>query len=244
MNALILGATTGLGRAISEALARRGDGLLLAATDPRDLDAQANHLRLKYNVNVKTVAADASCPKDCVDNLIAAAANLGEISGLFFPLGTSSVEDTGRLSLVAARRLIDVNLVTVIAVISDFLPKMISSSKGYIVGFGSVAAVRGRRRNMVYSAAKRGLASYFESLRHLSVGSQIRVQYYTLGYIATQQTFAHKLFFPPASPNAIADTVVRDLDKFCGARYLPRYWAIIARIVSLTPWFVFKRLDF
>ena len=244
MNALILGASAGLGRALSEALAAHGHSLLLAASDRRDLDAQARHLRLKYGVHVEIVSADASRPEDCVRDLHSAADSLGEMTGLFFPLGVSSQDDKGQLCLEDVRRLIDVNLLTVMAVIGDFLPSMLAAPRGYIVGFGSVAAIRGRKTNIVYSASKRGLASYFESLRHLTADSRIRIQYYQLGYIATQQSFGRRLLLPPASPQGIAETIVRDLDKDRGARYLPRYWAIIARIVSFLPWFVFKRLDF
>jgi NAD(P)-dependent dehydrogenase (short-subunit alcohol dehydrogenase family) len=46
------------------------------------------------------------------------------------------------------------------------------------VAWGSVAAVRGRRRNVAYSAAKRALQSFFESLRHACVGSSVTVQFY------------------------------------------------------------------
>ena len=45
------------------------------------------------------------------------------------------------------------------------------------VAWGSVAAVRGRRRNVAYSAAKRALQSFFESLRHACVGSSVTVQF-------------------------------------------------------------------
>lgn len=244
MNALVLGASAGLGRALSESLAARGHSLLLVARDPRDLDAQAKYLRLKYGVRVEILPIDAGRPEDCVAGLRAAAETFGEITGLFFPLGASRGDDKGQLPLADGRRLMDVNLLTVMAVVGAFLPGLLAADRTHIVGFGSIAAVRGRRANIVYAAAKRGLASYFESLRHLTAGSKVRVQFYRLGYLATQQTFGRRLLFPPASPKAIAETVVRSLDKDHGGRYLPRYWAIGARLIGMLPWFVFKRLDY
>ena len=46
--------------------------------------------------------------------------------------------------------------------------------------------VPGRSRNVAYSAAKRALASFFESLRHAFADSGVVVQFYVLGYMDTE----------------------------------------------------------
>ena len=97
---------------------------------------------------------------------------------------------------------------------------------------------------MIYAAAKRGLASYFESLRHITAQSKVHVQFYQLGYVETQQTFGRRLMFQPAQPAEIAAVVVQNLDRDIGMRHLPRYWAPIAWLVSALPWAIFKRLRF
>ena len=60
LKALVVGASAGVGRALSEALAQRGNALLLVASDARDLERQASHLRSMYSVQVATVAANAA----------------------------------------------------------------------------------------------------------------------------------------------------------------------------------------
>lgn len=244
MKALVVGASAGVGRALSEVLAARGDALLLVASDARDLEAQAAHLRLVYSVHVETVTADAGRPEECLDCIRFVADTFGHIDGMFFPIGVSRSDDRGTLPLDEARRLFDANLLIVVGVIGHFLPDLLASGHGSIVGFGSVAAIRGRRANIVYAAAKRGLESYFESLRHLTTRTGVRVQFYRLGYVATQQSFGHRLLFPPAAPRSVAEAVVRNLGSDRGLIYFPRYWSIIAQIVSALPWLVFKRLDF
>lgn len=240
----MVGASAGVGRALSKALAARGDALLLVASDARDLEAQAAHLRLVYGVHVETVAADANRPEECLDHIRLATDTFGAIDGIFFPIGMSRTDDRGTLTLDEARRLFDANLLIVVGVIGHFLPDLLISDRGNIVGFGSVAAIRGRRSNIVYAAAKRGLESYFESLRHLTARTGVRVQFYRLGYVATQQSFGHSLMFPPALPENVAEAIIRNLGSDRGLAYFPRYWAIIAHIVSALPWSVFKRLDF
>jgi len=244
VKALLVGGSSGVGRALSEALAGRGDALLLVASDARDLEPQASHLRLVYGVQVEIVAADATRPEEFLGKILSASRSFGVIQGLFFPIGASVNGDSGTLAMDETRQLIDANLLSVMAVVGHFLPEMLAADHGHIVGFGSVAAVRGRRTNVIYAAAKRGLTSYFESLRHIAAQSKVRVQLYQLGYVATQQTYGRKLLFQPAHPADIAAVVVQNLDRDIGMRYLPRYWALIARLVSALPWMIFKRMDF
>src|SRR5271165_2313055 len=243
LKALVVGASAGVGRALSEALAHRGSALLLVASDARDLERQASHLRSMYGVQVQTVAADAAQPEKFLNNITTAAETFGDIQGLFFPIGFSNPNDRGALPFPELQRLINVNLLIVMAVVSYFLPRLQKAGYGHIVGFGSVAAVRGRSSNVAYAAAKRGLASYFESLRHITAQSKVRVQFYQLGYVATQQSFGRRLWFSPGSPEDIAAAVIRNLDRDQPTRFLPRYWAIIARFLSAMPWVIFRRLN-
>lgn len=252
MTVLVVGATAGLGRALSEALARAGHDLLLAASDHADLDVQARHLRTVYGVAVGTVKVDAGSVDSCLNALRKGAAELTEVDGLCFPIGGGGDVDDIVCPAAEIDRLLSVNLRCVMAIVSEFLPQMLERGDGFVVGFGSIAAIRGRRANVIYSAAKRGLASYFESLRHGVVGSRIRVHFYSLGYVDTGQTFGRSLLFPPASAQSVARAVLQDLQRDSatgfsrngGSRYLPRYWSLIACAVSLLPWALYKRLDF
>ncbi len=244
MNAIVVGASAGLGRSLSEALAARGHDLVLVAQDARDVEAQAASLRLRYSVHVVAVAADAADLDQLLALLRDATSQMQEIHGLFFPAGFTFEDDRGTLGTAETRRLLDVNLTSVMVTVAEFLPQMLTSGPANIVGFGSIAAIRGRNANVVYAAAKRGLASYFESLRHRCAGSDVHVQFYHLGYLNTQQTFGRKLLFPPASPDRVARYVVNRLNRDKGNIFLPRYWTVIAAILRLLPWSIYKRLQF
>jgi short-subunit dehydrogenase len=244
VKALILGASAGVGRALSKALAARGNELLLVASDSRDLEAQARYLRLIYDVHVETVVADAGRPTECLNSIQLAANKFGEIEGFFFPIGMSRTDDRGTLSFFELQSLFDANLLIVVGLISSFLPSLLVSNRGNIVGFGSVAAIRGRRANVVYAAAKRGLESYFESLRHITFHTNVQVQYYKLGYVSTQQSFGKHLLFPQVEPQKVANLVVQNLGGGQGTIYFPRFWSVIAHLTSLIPWQIFARLDF
>jgi short-subunit dehydrogenase len=244
MNAIIVGASAGLGRALAEALARQKHQLLLVASDARDLDAIAADLRLRFDVRVETLACRITAGTDWLDRIATAAAPLHPIDALFFPIGLSRDDDHGTLPAHAARDLLEANLHSVLLTTAHFLPGILQRGHGHIVGFGSVAAVRGRGANVVYAAAKKALVSYFESLRHLTAGTPVRVQLYQLGYLDTQQAFGKKLPFPKADPTRVATYVVDHLSTDFGLRYFPRFWSPIATAVQRIPWPLYKNMKF
>ena len=243
MRALIVGASAGVGRSLCEALATHGAELLLVASDARDLGALSAHLRLVYDAKVQTVAVDASRLSECVQAIHTEAKNFGVIDSLFFPIGASSMEDQGLLPISRVSAILDSNLTIVIDIVTHFLPQLMSQRQTNIVGFGSIAAIRGRKANIVYSAAKRGLESYFESLRHMTAGTGIHIQFYRLGYVKTQQSFGKRLLFPAITPQRVARKVLGNMNKDLGAIYLPRYWMFIGLILSKIPWAIFRKLN-
>ncbi|TAI65241.1 SDR family NAD(P)-dependent oxidoreductase [Bradyrhizobium sp. Leo170] len=244
MTALVVGASAGVGRALSEALAANRKRLLLAASDAEDLNALARHLRLVYGATVVTVAADARDPDAFAERISAAAAEIDDIDELYFPIGFSRRDDGAQLDADASLAILNSNLTVVTAVTARFLPGLLRRPKARIVGFGSIAAVRGRKANVIYSAAKRGLESYFESLRHLTAGAGVIVQLYRLGYIETQQSFGQRLLFPVVTPEQVARYVSATEGRDFGACFFPRFWWLIALAVAWLPWRIYKKLDF
>jgi short-subunit dehydrogenase len=124
------------------------------------------------------------------------------------------------------------------------LPHFLARGQGLLVFFGSVAAERGRSSNVIYAATKRGLQSFYESIRHRCSATKIRVQYYQLGYIDTAQTFGKRLPMRPVAPHTVARAIVANLNNDFGAAYYPGYWRLIAVALRNTPWFIFRKLRF
>jgi len=244
MTVVIVGASAGLGRALAVELARQGSPLLLVASDARDLEAGASDLSLRFGVPVAIVATDAADAAGLVEGLRVGLAGLTPPEALLLPIGVADVDDTPLLEAGRASRLVDVNLLAVVAAVGEVLPGMIERRRGVVVGFGSVAAARGRSRNAVYAAAKRALASYFESLRHFSTPAGVGVAFYVLGYMDTRLAAGRRLLLPRAAPQAVARRVVRRLGRDRGVHYLPRYWFALALVLKALPHAIYRRLDF
>jgi short-subunit dehydrogenase len=94
---------------------------------------------------------------------------------------------------------------------------------------------------MSYSAAKRALHSYFESLRHALSERGIRVQFYVAGFLDTNLAYGVRTPLPKADPRRLADEVVRQLGKDIGVRYFPAWWRPICAALRVAPWWVVWR---
>jgi short-subunit dehydrogenase len=245
MNSMIIGASAGLGRALSNELAANGHNLVLIASGKRDIEAVAADLRLRHGVIVSTVAVDVMDGDVYLARITEATDERGGIDGLFFPIGAVADADVPGVKIATMRRLMRINLLSVMETVTHFWPRLEQREGAVIVGFGSIAASRGRRNNATYSAAKRGLVSYFESLRHAAIGTGIRVQLYMPGYLDTSLAFGAKTFLlPPSRPEALARKVVRNLSKDIGMSYFPIFWRPICEALQLVPWSVFKKMDY
>jgi short-subunit dehydrogenase len=243
VTSLIFGASAGVGRALARRLAARGDSLVLVARDSRDLEAEAAHLRTTFGIAINWLTIDASSPQ-AVEQALRPLAELGGIRNLLFPVGMANDVDDGLIPADTSAAIVNANLTSVIGAVALFLPGLLQADRGNIVGFGSVAAIRGRGANVVYAAAKRGLESYFESVRHRTAKTGIRVQFYRLGYVDTQLSYGRKIPFPIATPEKVADHVVRNLDRDIGRVQYPAFWAGIAVLLRALPWIVYRRLQF
>ncbi len=241
MTALVVGASSGLGRALAAELARRGHDLLLVASDARDLDALAADLRLRHGVSVRSLALDLGREAEPGTRVMAALDGMGPLSALLLPIGHSREDDDFSLDTARIGQLLAINLHAPLAIVHALLPRLLEA-RGAIVLFGSIAAVRGRGRNVVYASAKRGLESLYESLRQRHSPSELRVQLYRLGFLATNLTHGMRLPTAAADPSAVARIVVERMPRGSASCYLPRKFALIARVVRWLPWFLYRRM--
>ena len=95
---------------------------------------------------------------------------------------------------------------------------------------------------MIYGSAKRGLEFYCEALRHLLADTGCRVQFYRLGFVRTSMLEGRPPPLPFVRPETVAKAIIRNLGHDRSI-YVPGWWALVAVVLTLIPWRIFKKLD-
>jgi short-subunit dehydrogenase len=243
--AIVVGASSGVGRALAAELSRRGFDLVLAARGERDLEAVAADLRLRWGNAVAVEPIDLAAPDfDARSFCERCLARLGGLDAVLVTAGLIDPRDVGLTEPELAARLVRVNYSGVLQLVAELGRYLEQQDRGTPVTFSSIAAAAPRRKNAVYSSAKAALEVYCRALRHHFRDRKVVVQTYALGYVDSAMTFGQELRFPIASPEKVAAHVVRNLGRDCGRVYLPRFWALVVLVLRHLPWSLYKRLDF
>jgi short-subunit dehydrogenase len=240
---LILGATSGIARAIATELANRGSRLFLAGRDLQELERAASDLRTRYQVEVLTGEVEAeqySIHSDFIDRVVE---GLHGLDGVVFAIGLLGSQPDDSNNPEPAARIVGVNLTSAVSLVGAAANYMETQGQGFIVGLSSVAGDRGRQSNYVYGAAKAGFSTYLQGLRNRLEGKGVRVYTLKLGFVDTAMTYGMDGLFLVASPEQIAASTLKILGKSSGIYYLPGFWRWIMLFIRMIPERVFKKLS-
>jgi NAD(P)-dependent dehydrogenase (short-subunit alcohol dehydrogenase family) len=159
--AIVTGASKGLGRALAEALAEEGWSLVIDARGVADLESAAGEIRARSRPGDSVVAiggdvASASHRSE----LVAAARNLGGLDLLVnnaSTLGVSPLRDLARYPLDALREVLEVDLVSPVALFQECGPLLLRSADPRVLNITSDASVEHYERWGGYGLAKAAL---------------------------------------------------------------------------------------
>jgi short-subunit dehydrogenase len=243
--AVVVGASSGVGRALAAELASRGYDLVVSARDADDLEAVAADLALRHDATVTPLVVDLTGPDDELELFVkACVAALPAIDAVLVPAGAVADDDDGTADWATATSLVTTNLLGVVKVAAAFVRRLEAQDGGTLVLFSSIAAATPRGRNVVYGAAKAGVEYFGRALQHRFATGPVHVQVYALGYVDTAMTRGMRLAFPVASPESVARRVVASLGRPVRVRHVPRYWGAVVRVLRVLPWPLYRRLRF
>ncbi|MDH3266974.1 MAG: SDR family NAD(P)-dependent oxidoreductase [Gammaproteobacteria bacterium] len=172
--ALVSGASSGIGKATAELLARRGYDLILVG---RRLD--------RLQELCEALGAKVSCfPLQCdffdIDSMEGALesipAELKDVEVLINNAGNALGFDTAQKSdWKDWERMISLNCTALARLTHYFLPGMVARNAGHIVNLGSVAAVYPYKSGNVYGASKAFVGMFSRNLKADLLGTAVRV---------------------------------------------------------------------
>ena len=219
-NAILTGASHGIGPYIARVLAARGTNLLLVARSEPELARLARELRTR-DTKVAVAAIDLAGRQAAEQVAAAAAAELGTVDVL---VNNAAVELQRRfhtLDTDEIETVIRVDLITPIALARLLLPTMLERGYGRIINISSIAGRVGFPFTEAYAASKDGLIAFSRVLRNDYRRAGVSATAIVLGAVKDaglgQRTLDELDLQTNTSfmvtPEKVAKTVVRAIEK-------------------------------
>ena len=185
-NALVTGASGGIGGAVARALHARGANVALSGTRPEALEALAGELGARAHV----VPANLSDPASVEALVPAAEAAMGDLHILVNNAGVTRDNLSMRMRDEEWDAVLAVNLTAAFRLSRAALRGMMRRRFGRIVSVTSVVGVTGNAGQANYAAAKAGLAGMTKSMAAEVASRGVTVNCIAPGFIETPMTGA------------------------------------------------------
>jgi len=233
---LILGALSDIGVAIGRAYAEAGRNLVLLARDAEKLALEAEHLRLRYKIEVQTKEFDVLYSHtELLNSLAPFPITVISVVGL---LGHQQVDE---LDPAAADLVFRSNFNAPALFLQACANRMMAG--GTIIGISSVAGDRGRGSNYIYGAAKAGFSAFLSGLRNRMAPKGVHVLTVKPGFVRTRMLAGMKTPAAlTAAPQEVAAAILAADRSRKNVIYVRPVWSVIMRMIKSIPENRFKKL--
>ncbi|MBT8099897.1 MAG: SDR family NAD(P)-dependent oxidoreductase [Gammaproteobacteria bacterium] len=238
---IITGGSEGVGAATARLFAEAGANLMLVARTKKNLEAVAEQLRDKTQVEL--FAMDVADPDACVDLFKKTNFEYDRIDILVNNAGFHQRGPVEKVDAADLGRMIDVNLKAPIMLTRLALPYLRSAGGGAIINVGSLAGRTPVPNSATYAASKAGLRSFTYSLSEEFRDNKIKVAIVSPGPIDTGfimdnvDTVSDLTFSQPLST---AEQVAQTVLDLCGNNRrevsMPAISGVLTSLTYLMPW--------
>ena len=233
--ALVTGASRGIGRAVSEELARRGCAVGLLARSEEELHELAGSLPGSGHEVLPADVGDR-------DGVTAAIERFGVVDVL---VANAGVADYGRflaMDLELVEGMTRINWLGTVYTVRAALPAMLARRRGHLVIVSSGAALRTFPQAAVYGATKAAQRGLAEALWHELAGTGVDVTIVYPGEIRTELHGHEREALPAwrdkaeeADPAELAHRVVQAVEERERAVYYPSNVRALRAVHGLSP---------
>ena len=220
MNALVTGASSGIGKEISHILAKKGFNLVLVARSIEKLQVLSGEMKNTYGVNCYVIDADLSI-YGTAKNIFNRVNSLGiHIDVLVNNAGFGKFGDFYKFDLDTYEKMIYLNISSLTVLTYLFGKEMIKNKKGWILNVSSTAAFQPIPNFAVYAATKVYVKSFSNALYYQMKNNGIIVSALCPGLTRTNfgkaaETVGTHMFNPAGlmDPEKVAEIAIDGLFK-------------------------------
>ena len=246
MKVVILGGTSGMGRAIAQKLSERGDSIFLLGYPEADLEKSAADLKARSpkGVTTKYAVLDLEKPETFAAALDAADKALSNFDSVIVTAAMFATPEKMADDFELLRRLVTVNYANTVVFCEHVKKRLLARGGGKLTVFSSVAGERGRKPVGIYGSSKAGLTVYLEALDHKHHADGLSVLCVKPGFVKTGMTAGLK---PPpfaGEPDQVARDVIAAMDAGKPVLYTPGMWALVMFVIRMLPRFVMRKINF
>jgi decaprenylphospho-beta-D-erythro-pentofuranosid-2-ulose 2-reductase len=228
---LLIGGTSEIGLAILAALQLGPTAeVLLAGRNAERLEAAAGGLPCRTSVLRYDAAEPGAGPA-----LAAAAFSDGPVDLVISAAGVLTPQESLDQAPDDAGVLIETNFTSHVTALLALTARMRAAGRGTVVILSSVAAVRPRKANFVYGAAKAGLDAFGRGLADSLHGSGVRVLLIRPGFVIGRMTAGMEPAPLSTTPEQVGAAVAAGLAGRASLIWVPRSLGPAAMLMRLMP---------
>jgi len=219
--ALIVGCSTGIGRALAKKLSAEGYTVALTGRSLERLQALQKELTGESLVR----ELDIRDTREAIHGLRNMLMALHDLDLMVINAGVLFHNE--KLQWNFEEEMIKVNALGFAAVANVAADYFLQKGSGCIVGISSVAAHRGSGRSPAYNASKAFVSNYMEGLRQKFSNTAIQVIDIRPGFVDTEMVRGRKGLFGIVSPEKAAEDIYKAIQKGKRIAYVPSWWAVV-----------------
>lgn len=241
--AIVVGASSGMGAALTRRLCREGYLVAAIARRQDELDKLADSINRPGEQRVWTFAHDVRNTEAARGLFDAIVTQLDGLDCIIYSAGVMPKVREDQYDAEIDRQIMEVNTIGAMAWLNPAAERFAAQRGGTIVGIGSVAGDRGRRGNPAYCASKAALHTYLEALRNRLSRDGVRVITIKPGPVHTPMTVGVDKMPMAIDVDRAADGIFRAIKRGADEAYVPFQWAMIMPIIQAIPSIIFRRMS-
>lgn len=235
--ALIIGASSGIGRELAITFAKQHYEVGLMARRVNNLEVLKNEIQTKCHIGFVDIAN----PIEAIAKTQEMVDRMCGLDLIILNAGTGFLN--AELDWSKEKQTIDVNVLGFCALAGWAYKYFANQKHGHIVGISSLGALRGNHTAPAYYASKAFMSNYLEGLRKKAYREEFSITVTDIkpGFVDTDMAKGEGKFWVASSQKA-AEQIYVAIEAKREDAYITRRWRLIAWLLKLMPDWLYNKL--